>query len=248
MTAGETRTARRRGSQDRVRRGRPGTARAGMRLVRLYATSRRVPAAVIAIAACAVGLRIALIGHWDAYGALQLPLVFETAAAAVIAVTTASPLGEPERVTGRWLPCLRLAATLALTAAAVGALAAAGTGAHLAGGTLDVLRNVAGMTGIGLLCAATLGGGLAWAGPAAYLMPGAYALVHPVAPPGADHAVALARPAAARPGRGDLRRAGVHRRGRAHHAARSPRPGWRVGPSRRPRRAPRHPHDRRSAR
>ena len=43
-----------------------------------------------------------------------------------------------------------------------GALTAAGTGAHLAGGTLDVLRNLAGVTGIGLLCAATLGGGLAW--------------------------------------------------------------------------------------
>ena len=57
-----------------------------MRLVWLYAISRRVPAAVAAIAACALGLRIALIGHWDSYGALQLPLVFETAAATVIAV------------------------------------------------------------------------------------------------------------------------------------------------------------------
>ena len=156
------------------RLGRP--PRAGVRLVRLYATSRRVPAAVIAIAACALGLRIALTGHWDSYGALQLPLVFEAAAATVIAVATASPLGEPERVTGRWLPYLRLAVTLALTAVAIGALAAAGTGTHLAGGTLDVLRNVAGITGIGLLCAAMISGGLAWIGPAAYLIPGAYAL------------------------------------------------------------------------
>jgi hypothetical protein len=150
--------------------------RAGMRLLRLHAASRRIPAAMAAIAACAIGLRIALIGHWDSYGALQLPLVFEAASAAVIAVTTASPLGEPERVAGRWLPFLRLATALALTAAAVSALAAAGTGAHLAGGTLDVLRNVAGMTGIGLLCAAALGGGLAWAGPAGYLVAGAYGL------------------------------------------------------------------------
>jgi hypothetical protein len=147
-----------------------------VRLVRLHAASRRVPAAVAAIAVCALGLRIALTGHWDSYGALQLPLVFEAAAATVIAVTTASQLGEPERLTGRWLPYLRLAATLALTAVAVGALAAAGTGTHLAGGTLDVLRNVAGITGIGLLCAAAIGGGLAWTGPAAYLIPGAYAL------------------------------------------------------------------------
>jgi hypothetical protein len=147
-----------------------------VRLVRLYAASRRVPAAVTVIAACALGLRIALTGHWDSYGALQLPLVFETAAATAITVTTVSLLGEPERVTGRWLPYLRLAATLVLTAVAVGALAAAGTGTDLAGGTLDVLRNLAGITGIGLLCAAAISGGLAWAGPVAYLIPGLYAL------------------------------------------------------------------------
>jgi hypothetical protein len=147
-----------------------------MRLVRLYAASRRVPAALAAIAACAIGLRIALIGHWDTYGAFQLPLIFETGAAVAIAATTASPLGEPERITGRWLPFLRLATALALTVAAAGALGAAGAGAHLAGGTLDVLRNLAGLTGIGLLCAAILGGGLAWAGPIGYLLVGAYGL------------------------------------------------------------------------
>ena len=154
----------------RARLARP--PRAGTRLLRLHAVSRRVPAAVAAIAACAIGLRIALLGHWDTYGALQLPLVFEAGCAAAITITTASPIGEPERVTGRWLPFLRLTTTLALTAATAGALAAAGIGAHLAGGTLDVLRNVAGVTGIGLLCAAALGGGLAWTGPAVYLVAG----------------------------------------------------------------------------
>ena len=163
---------------------RPAAAhRTGMRLARLHAASRRVPAAAAAIAACALGLRIALTGHWDSYGALQLPLVFETAAASVIAVTTASPLGEPERLTGRWLPYLRLGVTLTLTAAAIGALAAAGTGTHLAGGTLDVMRNLAGITGIGLLCAAMINGGLAWTGPAAYLIPGLYALYTQWHPP-----------------------------------------------------------------
>ncbi|HYB86479.1 MAG TPA: hypothetical protein VEC76_06505 [Streptosporangiaceae bacterium] len=151
-------------------------SRAGTRLLRLHAISRRVPAAIAAIAACAIGLRIALIGHWDTYGALQLPLVFEAGAAAAITMTTASPLGEPERVTGRWLPFLRLATALALAAAAAGALMAAGTGAHLAGGPLDVLRNVAGMTGLGLLCAALLGGSAAWVGPTGYLVVGAYGL------------------------------------------------------------------------
>jgi hypothetical protein len=147
-----------------------------MRLLRLHGASRRVPAAITAVAACAIGLRIALLGHWDSYGALQLPLVFEAGCAAAIAITTASPIGEAERVTGRWLPFLRLTTVLALTAAAAGALTAAGMGAHLAGGPLAVLRNLAGMTGIGLLCAAALGGGLAWVGPAGYLVVGAYAL------------------------------------------------------------------------
>jgi hypothetical protein len=161
-----------------VGRGAPPArpAGGGIRLIRLHAASRRVPVALAAIAACALGLRIALTGHWDSYGALQLPLVFETGAAVAITVTTASPLGEPERVAGRWLPFLRLATALALTAAAVGALAAAGTGGHLVGGTLDVLRNVAGLTGIGLLCAAALGGGLAWTGPVGYLLVGVYGL------------------------------------------------------------------------
>jgi hypothetical protein len=156
--------------------GRAEPPAAGLRLVRLYATSRRVPAAVAAIAACAIGLRIALVWPWDSYGALQLPLVFEAGAAAAITVPTASRLGDPERVAGRWLPFLRLATMLALTAVAAVALAAAGAGADLAGGTLDAARNVAGMTGIGLLCAAALGGGLAWAGPVGYLMVGVYAL------------------------------------------------------------------------
>ena len=147
------------------------------RLLKLYALSRRVPSALIAIAACAIGLRIALLGSWDAYGALQLPLCFEVAAAVSVVATAASPFGEPERVTGRWLPFLRLAVTAVLTAVAIGALAvAAGTGGHLSGGTLDVLRNVAGITGIGLLCAAALGGGLSWTGPTAYLVAGVYAL------------------------------------------------------------------------
>jgi hypothetical protein len=146
-----------------------------LRLLWLHAASRRVPAALAALVACAAGLRIALLGHWDAYGALQLPLVFETAAAVAVTATMASPIGEPERVTGRWLPFLRLACALTLTAAAVGALAA-GQVCTGGGGTLDVLRNVAGTTGIGLLGAAALGSSPAWAGPTTYLVAGVYAL------------------------------------------------------------------------
>ncbi|MFG3555715.1 hypothetical protein ACGGAQ_15190 [Micromonospora sp. NPDC047557] len=153
-----------------------GAMRAALRLARLHLASRRVPAALAAVAACAIGLRVALRWQWDAYGALQLPLIFETGCAVAIVVTATSLLGEPERVTGRWLPFLRLATTLALTVAAVGALAAAGAGAHLAGGTIEVLRNLVGLVGIGLLCAALLGGAQAWAGPTTYLMIALYGL------------------------------------------------------------------------
>lgn len=175
MTAGTARNVPAHAAPDRKARS-AWPPRAETRLLRLHAASRRVPAAIAELAACAIGLRIALLGHWDTYGALQLPMVFEAGCAAAITITTASSIGEPERVTGRWLPFLRLATALALTAAAAGALTAAGTGAHLAGGTLDVLRNLAGLTGIGLLCAATLGGGLAWTGPLGYLAVGAYGL------------------------------------------------------------------------
>ena len=167
-------------ARERVGRG---AVAAGWRTAWLHALSRRVPVALAALAGCGIGLRVGLIGHWDAYGALQLPLVFEAASAAVITITTASPLGEPERVTGRLLPWLRLGAGATMTVAAVGALAAGAVGGHLAGGTLDVLRNMVGLVGIGLLCAAILGGGLAWVGPTAYLIAGVYGLYSQWHPP-----------------------------------------------------------------
>jgi hypothetical protein len=126
---------------------------AWLRLARLYAISRRIPAALGGPAA-----------------EQFFSLAIETGAAAVIAVTTYGPFGEPERATGRWLPWLRLAAALALTAAAFGALAAGATGGTLPGGTLALLRDLAGLTGTGLLAAAVLGGAFGWAGPMAYLL------------------------------------------------------------------------------
>lgn len=178
-----------RSAGDRASRERGSRAwPAGLRLTRLFLVSRRIPAALAAIAAGAALLRIMLHWTWDSYGALQLPLVFEAAAATVIAATTASPLGDTERTAGRWLPRLRLGTALVLTAFAAGLLAAAGTGAQLAGGSLDVLRNVAGITGIGLLCAAVLGGALSWAGPVCYLVAGTYALY------GSWHGVASTTP------------------------------------------------------
>jgi hypothetical protein len=144
--------------------------RAALRLARLHAASRRVLTCVLVLAAGAVALRIAL--HWlprTGVYARQIPLIIEAGAAAVIGVTTRSPFGEPERATGRWLPWLRLAASVILTGIAVGALAAGAAAAHLAGGAVGLARDTAGFTGIALLTAAAAGGALAWIGPIAYV-------------------------------------------------------------------------------
>jgi hypothetical protein len=147
-----------------------------LRLARLHLISRRIPAAVAAIAACAAVLRVVLHWPWDAYGALQLPLIFEAGCAVVIATAVASPFGEPERATARWLPVLRLVGVIGLTAVAAGLLALAGIGGHMAGGSWAMLRNLAGLTGIGLLAAAFVSGSLAWTAPTGYLIIGVYGL------------------------------------------------------------------------
>jgi hypothetical protein len=151
-----------------------GAVHGWLRLGRLYAVSRRAPAALALLAALGALLWAALRWRWNIAGGpaaqLVIPLTIETGAAAVIAVTAHGPFGEPERATGRWLPYLRLGAIVALTAAAVGVLAAGAAGGALPGGFLTMLRNVAGITGIGLLSAAVVGGALAWTGPMAYLV------------------------------------------------------------------------------
>jgi hypothetical protein len=160
----------------------PGTAAAHaarpasvwLHLPALYLASRRIPGALGLLAALGAVLWAALRWHWNIAGgpAAQefFPLVIQSGAAAVIAVTTYGPFGDLERATGRWLPWLRLGAAVLLTAAAVGALAAGATGGYLPGGTLALLRNLAGMTGTGLLAAVVLGGAFGWAGPMAYLL------------------------------------------------------------------------------
>jgi hypothetical protein len=154
----------------------PTVAGPWIRLIRLHLESRRFLTALVAILGCAIALRIALHWPWTAYGALQLPLIAEAGCAVAITATTASPFGDPERVTGRRLRFLRLGVPVLLIAIAAAALAGAGLGSSLAGGNLEMLRNLVGLTGIGLLCAVAFGGALAWAGPTAYLIVGVYAL------------------------------------------------------------------------
>jgi hypothetical protein len=146
----------------------------GLRLTWLFLACRRIPATLAALALLGLVLRAALYWHWtlgsNGSAGQAVPVLIEAGAAAVIAVSTYSPIGEPERATGRWLPYLRLGAAVALTAAAVGVLAAGAAAAGLAGGSLDLLRNVAGLAGLGLLAAAVTGGLLAWTGPLGYVM------------------------------------------------------------------------------
>lgn len=153
--------------------------RQSVHLARLHLTSRRAPAALIALAACAAVLWPALHWRWGASAAVgqrQLVLLIEAAAAAVLAVTTYNPFGEAEHAVGRRLPWLRLGSALALTATAAALLAIAATGGQLPGGTTQLLRDLAGAAGIGLICAAVLGGLLAWIGPVAYMLLAEFAL------------------------------------------------------------------------
>jgi len=149
-------------------------AAAGWRLARLYLVSRRVPMALVLLAGLGALLWAALHWRWNIAGGAAarqfIPLTIQTGAAAVIAVTTYGPFGEPERAAGRWLPWLRLGAAVALTAVAFGALAAGAAAGGMPGGTLALLRNFGGMVGIG--------GAFGWTGPMAYLLITEGALAH----------------------------------------------------------------------
>ena len=166
----------------------------GVRLTWLHARSRRVPAAVLALAVCAGVLRAALQWHWTfASGryAQQVPLIIGAGAAAVIAVTAHSPFGETERATGRWLPYLRLFVAVGMCGLAIALLQLGAAGQSLNEGILVLARNIIGITGIGLLCSLVTGGLLAWTLPIGYMAFCQYALLEawtapwtwPVRPP-----------------------------------------------------------------
>jgi hypothetical protein len=138
------------------------------RLARLHLVSRRVPAALVVMVACDALFQATLRWRPDEHS-LQVPLILEAAAAAIVAVTTRSPFGESEQATGMWLPYLRVGAAVGLTVAAFASLLAGAAGADLLGGTVALLRNVFGIAGVGLLSAAVIGGSLSWIGPLAYL-------------------------------------------------------------------------------
>ncbi|HEX9065911.1 MAG TPA: hypothetical protein VF843_12445 [Streptosporangiaceae bacterium] len=154
----------------------------GWRVARLYLVSRRVPLAVLLLAGLGGALWAALHWRWNIVGGPAardfIPLTIQAGAAAVIAVTTYGPFGEPERATGRWLPGLRLGAAVGLTVVAFGLLAAGASAGALPGGDLALLRDIGGLAGIGLLSAAVISGAFGWVGPMAYLLVTEGALAH----------------------------------------------------------------------
>ena len=157
------------------------------RLAWLHLRSRRAPAALAALLAGGVAMWASLHYHWwlgTGNAADELPMILQGSAAGIIAVTAHSPFGEPERATGRRLAVLRASLVLALGGAAIGifALGAAAadsprSGVYLAGGILPVARNVAGMTGIGLLFCLVTGAQTAWIGPLAFTAISQFALI-----------------------------------------------------------------------
>jgi hypothetical protein len=162
--------------------GSRGQTVSGLRLIRLYLVSRRVPLALGLLIGLGALLWSSLHWHWAIAGGAAarqfVPLTIESGVAAVIAVTTHGPFGETERAAGRWLPWLRLGEALAITAAAFGLLAAGASAGVMAGGTLAILRNVGGLAGVGLLSSCVLGGAFGWAGPLAYLLVAEGAFAH----------------------------------------------------------------------
>lgn len=156
------------------------------RLIRLFVTCRQLPAALGFMVGCGVLLRTALELNWiqgTGPQAQAVPLPIEGVAAVVIALTARSPFGELERTAPARLPWLRLGGVLMLASVAYGAMCLAAIGKQLPGGDLELLYGVAGLSGIGLLTAAVVGGSVAWAGPLAYLVFAEYAIQVPLTLP-----------------------------------------------------------------
>lgn len=157
-----------------------GRIPAAARLAWLHARTRRVPAGILALAACGCALRAALYWHWTFNSgpyAQQVPMIIEAGAAALIAMTAHSPIGEAERGAGRWLPYLRLGTAAGMCAVAIGLLQLSVVGAGLNEGFGLLARNVLGFTGLGLLCSLVTGGLLAWTLPMGYMAFCQYALL-----------------------------------------------------------------------
>lgn len=135
-----------------------------MRLLYLHLHSRQVERALVllgGVVMMAWAWHIASDGHGPSSGPLLvLPAL---AVAVIIPAGTGTPFGELEATMSRSLDPLRLAHMLGLVVVAAFALAAAS-------GSVDcaIIRNVAGLTGLGLVAARVAGPSVAWVAPLCY--------------------------------------------------------------------------------
>lgn len=136
------------------------------RMYVLYLRSRRVPLAVLLMVVIAGVLGgVGPLTDSGSEFAVLLPLVLLVAVAAVIAASTRSPFGDPERATFP-LPRLRLVHLMALVAIGVVLGGLARLGHDPAAG----MRDVAGLTGLALLGTPLVGAALGWILPLAYVV------------------------------------------------------------------------------
>ena len=136
------------------------------RLLLLHLRSRHVPLTAALLAATASVLRaVQPLTEGGSEFAVLLPLVLTVAAAGLIAASTRSPFGDPERATFP-LPRLRLIHLLVLVAAGTAVIGAARTGDDPGA----AIRNLAGLTGLALLATPVTGAALAWIAPLAYVI------------------------------------------------------------------------------
>jgi hypothetical protein len=160
-----------------------GTGKSLVRLLRLHLVSRRVPTAMVVLAASVTlmqwAVRSALSQHASSgatTSARQLSLLLDAAVAAVVSAALHGPFGESERIAGRRLPGLRLVTASLLSALALGAVYAGVVDTALPSGEFAAVRDTIGLIGIGILGTVIVGGHFAWVGPAAYWAVGAYAV------------------------------------------------------------------------
>jgi hypothetical protein len=132
-----------------------------MRLLVLHLRSRRTSSALVVIAA--VVLTCWATSPWatdESPTAWLLLLLPVAAAAAVISLSTAGPFGDVELATNP-LPRLRFLHLVAMVPAAIALFA-------LTGDPAEMIRNLAGFTGLTLLTASALGPAASWVTALAY--------------------------------------------------------------------------------
>ncbi len=140
-----------------------------MRLIWLYLRSRLAGHALAHLAVLAAlggfGLRKSA---GEETLIMLLLIVVPLAAAAVIGAGTRSPFGDVEEAAGRWLPALRFGQLAGLVLLAAAGLAAVAVRWGVDDSEWSLVRNLAGFTGLALLAARFVGGGLSWVAPLAY--------------------------------------------------------------------------------